>query len=46
MTMKRLQVETVAQAYLDLLEDRGVTFFLANGGSSTGRTWLPFSRSP
>jgi acetolactate synthase-1/2/3 large subunit len=31
--MKRLEVETVAQAYLDLLEDRGVEFFLANAGT-------------
>src|SRR5262245_25604472 len=31
--MKRLEVETVAQAYLDLLEDRGVDFFLANAGT-------------
>ena len=30
--MKKLQVETVAQAYLDLLEDCGVEFFLANAG--------------
>jgi acetolactate synthase-1/2/3 large subunit len=31
--MKTLTVETVAQAYLDLLEDRGVEFFLANAGT-------------
>src|SRR5262245_23568023 len=31
--MKTLKVETVAQAYLDLLEDRGVEFFLANAGT-------------
>ena len=31
--MKRLEVETVAQAYLDVLEDRGVEFFLANAGT-------------
>jgi acetolactate synthase-1/2/3 large subunit len=31
--MKTLRVETVAQAYLDLLEDRGVEFFLANAGT-------------
>jgi acetolactate synthase-1/2/3 large subunit len=31
--MKTLKVDTVAQAYLDLLEDRGVEFFLANAGT-------------
>jgi acetolactate synthase I/II/III large subunit len=31
--VKTLKVETVAQAYLELLEDRGVEFFLANAGT-------------
>jgi acetolactate synthase-1/2/3 large subunit len=31
--MKRLAVENVAQAYLELLRDRGVEYFLANAGT-------------
>ena len=33
MGQKTLQVETVAQAWLELLEDRGVDVFLANAGT-------------
>ncbi len=31
--MKTLEADNVAQAYLELLEDRGVDFFLANAGT-------------
>src|SRR5215467_13550781 len=33
MAQKTLQVETVAQAWLELLHDRGVDVFLANAGT-------------
>ncbi|MBI3629822.1 MAG: hypothetical protein HY217_09650, partial [Candidatus Rokubacteria bacterium] len=33
MGTKTIQVETVAQGYLELLRERGVDYFLANAGT-------------
>ena len=42
--MKTLKVDNVAQAYLDLLEDRGVDFFLANAGTDFATLVDAFAR--
>jgi acetolactate synthase-1/2/3 large subunit len=42
--MKTLKVDSVAQAYLDLLEDRGVEFFLANAGTDFAPLVEAFAR--
>src|SRR4030095_6418447 len=42
--MKTLKVDNVAQAYLELLEDRGVDFFLANAGTDFATLCDAFAR--
>jgi len=42
--MKTLKVDNVAQAYLELLEDRGVDFFLANAGTDFATLVDAFAR--
>ena len=42
--LKRLTAENVGQAYLDLLEDRGVEFFLANAGTDFASLVDAFAR--
>ena len=42
--MKTLDADNVAQAYLDLLEDRGVDFFLANAGTDFASLVDAFAR--
>ena len=42
--MKSFKVETVAQAYLELLEDRGVDFFFANAGTDFASLVDAFAR--
>lgn len=42
--MKTLKVDTVAQAYLELLEDRGVDFFLGNAGTDFASLVDAFAR--
>src|SRR5262245_48263985 len=42
--MKTLKVDNVAQAYLDLLEDRGVDFFLANAATDFASLVDAFAR--
>jgi acetolactate synthase I/II/III large subunit len=42
--MKTLKVDNVAQAYLELLEDRGVDFFIANAGTDFATLVDAFAR--
>src|SRR5262245_23159049 len=42
--MKTLKVDNVAQAYLELLEDRGVDFFFANAGTDFASLVDAFAR--
>ncbi|HUM14497.1 MAG TPA: thiamine pyrophosphate-requiring protein, partial [Candidatus Nitrosotalea sp.] len=42
--MKTLKVDNVAQAYLELLEDRGVEFFFANAGTDFASLVDAFAR--
>jgi len=42
--MKTLKIDNVAQAYLDLLEDRGVEFFFANAGTDFASLVDAFAR--
>src|SRR5207244_2950825 len=38
MGSRRLEAETTAEAYLELLKDRGIDVFLGNAGTGTGST--------
>ena len=44
MPTKTLRVETVAQAYLELLRDRGIDFFFANAGTDFASIVDAFAR--